>query len=302
MASPFSGEAFFVEDSMKIIKTVREMQGYSDLLRREEKVIAFVPTMGYLHEGHLDLMREGKKRGDCLVISIYVNPTQFAPGEDLEKYPRDFEYDERCARDVGVDVIFYPSDREIYPDGFQTYVTVEKVSNNLCGLSRPIFFRGVATICTKLFNIVNPHVTVFGKKDFQQLTVIKRMVGDLNMDIEVVGMPTTREPDGLAMSSRNAYLKDVERESALSLSRSLKLAQGLYEEGERRASVIIETVREYIGSHPSAKIDYVKICDTGTMEDVETLEEESVLALAVWVGFPRLIDNYVFGESLDIAG
>ncbi len=285
---------------MKIIKTAREMQEFSDSLRREEKEIAFVPTMGYLHEGHLDLMREGKKRGDCLVISIYVNPAQFAPGEDLEKYPRDFERDERLARDVGVDVIFYPSDREIYPDGFQTYVDVEKVSNNLCGLSRPLFFRGVATVCNKLFNIVKPHVTVFGKKDFQQLVVIKRMVADLNMDIEVVGMPTTRESDGLAMSSRNAYLKEVERGSALSLSRSLKLAKELYEEGERRASVIIEKVEKYIGSHPYTKIDYVKICDTETMEDVETLENESVLALAVWVGFPRLIDNYVLGEPLNM--
>jgi len=287
---------------MKIIKTVREMQEYSDSLRREGKEIAFVPTMGYLHEGHLNLMREGKKRGDCLVISIYVNPTQFAPGEDLEKYPRDFERDERLALDVGVDVIFYPSDREIYPDGFQTYVNVEKVSKNLCGLSRPIFFRGVATVCNKLFNIVKPHVTVFGKKDFQQLVVIKRMVADLNMGIEVVGMPTTREPDGLAMSSRNAYLKEGERESALSLSRSLKLAKELYEDGERRASVIIEKVREHIENQPHTKIDYVKICDTETMEDVETLENESVLALAVWVGFPRLIDNYVFGESSNIAG
>jgi len=247
-------------------------------------------------------MREGKKRGDCLVISIYVNPAQFAPGEDLERYPRDFERDERLARDVGVDVIFYPPDREIYPDGFQTYVNVEKVSNNLCGLSRPLFFRGVATVCNKLFNIVKPHVAVFGKKDFQQLVVIKRMVADLNMNIEVVGMPTTRESDGLAMSSRNAYLKEVERGSALSLSRSLKLAKELYEDGERSASGIINKVREHIEGHPYTKIDYVKICDTETMEDVETLENESVLALAVRVGFPRLIDNYVFGESLDIAG
>ncbi len=287
---------------MKIIKTVREMQEYSDSLRREGKEIAFVPTMGYLHEGHLNLMREGKKRRDCLVISIYVNPTQFAPGEDLEKYPRDFEGDERLAQDVGVDVIFYPSDREIYPDGFQTYVNVEKVSKNLCGLSRPIFFRGVATVCNKLFNIVKPHVTVFGEKDFQQLVVIKRMVADLNMGIEVVGMPTTREPDGLAMSSRNAYLKEGERESALSLSRSLKLAKELYEDGERSASGIIKKAREHIENQPHTKIDYVKICDTATMEDVEIMEKESVLALAVWVGFPRLIDNYVFGESSNIAG
>ena len=284
---------------MKIIETVGDMREYSDRMRREGKGISFVPTMGYLHEGHLNLMREGRKRGDCLVTSIYVNPTQFAPGEDLDQYPRDFGRDESLAREVGVDVIFYPSDREIYPDGFQTYVTVEQVSNNLCGLSRPVFFRGVATVCAKLFNIVKPHVAIFGKKDFQQLVVIRRMVADLNMGIEVVGMPTTREADGLAMSSRNAYLKKRERESALSLNHSLKLAKGLYDDGERRASVIIDRVRDYIASHPHTEIDYVKICDTETMEDVESLEGESVIALAVRVGFPRLIDNYVFGESFD---
>jgi len=285
--------------AVKIIETVGDMREYSDRMRREGKGISFVPTMGYLHEGHLNLMREGRKRGDCLVTSIYVNPTQFGPGEDLDQYPRDFARDESLAREVGVDVIFYPSNREIYPDGFQTYVTVEEVSNNLCGLSRPVFFRGVATVCAKLFNIVKPHVTVFGKKDFQQLVVIRRMVADLNMGIEVVGMPTTREADGLAMSSRNAYLKEHERESALSLNRSLKLAKGLYDDGERRASVIIDRVGDYIGNHPHTEIDYIKICDTKTMEDVEDLEGESVIALAVRVGFPRLIDNHVFGESLD---
>jgi len=285
--------------TVKIIETVGDMREYSDRMRREGKGISFVPTMGYLHEGHLNLMREGRKRGDCLVTSIYVNPTQFAPGEDLDQYPRDFGRDESLAREVGVDVIFYPSDREIYPDGFQTYVTVEQVSNNLCGLSRPVFFRGVATVCAKLFNIVKPHVAIFGKKDFQQLVVIRRMVADLNMGIEVVGMPTTREADGLAMSSRNAYLKERERESALSLNRSLKLAKGLYDDGERRASVIIDRVGDYIASHPHTEIDYVKICDAETMEDVEYLEGESVIALAVRVGFPRLIDNYVFGESFD---
>ena len=299
MASRFSGEAFFVGGTVKIIETVGDMREYSDRMRQEGKGISFVPTMGYLHEGHLNLMREGRKRGDCLVTSIYVNPTQFAPGEDLDQYPRDFGRDESLAREVGVDVIFYPSDREIYPDGFQTYVTVEQVSNNLCGLSRPVFFRGVATVCAKLFNIVKPHVAIFGKKDFQQLVVIRRMVADLNMGIEVVGMPTTREADGLAMSSRNAYLKERERESALSLNRSLKLAKGLYDDGERRASVIIDRVGDYIASHPHTEIDYVKICDAETMEDVEYLEGESVIALAVRVGFPRLIDNYVFGESFD---
>ncbi len=284
---------------MKIITTVRDMQDFSEALRLRGKRIAFVPTMGYLHDGHLRLMEEGKKRGDCLVTSIYVNPTQFGPGEDLDKYPRDFERDERLSRNVGVDVIFYPSNSQMYPKQYHTYVTVEDITENLCGLTRPTHFRGVATICVKLFNIVKPHVTVFGRKDFQQLTVIKRMVADLNMDIEVIGMPTVREPDGLAMSSRNAYLKEGERESALSVSRSLRRAADLYNRGERDADVILQEVKGFVERHPGTKIDYVKICDVETMADVESVEgKRSVLALAVWVGTPRLIDNYVFGETI----
>ncbi|HPQ44805.1 MAG TPA: pantoate--beta-alanine ligase [Syntrophales bacterium] len=283
---------------MKIIETVREMQDFSESLRLQGKTIAFVPTMGYLHDGHLGLMREGRKRADCLVTSIYVNPTQFGPNEDLDKYPRDFERDEKLARDVGVDVIFYPPNSQMYPENYQTYVTVENITDNLCGLSRPCFFRGVTTICAKLFNIVKPHVTIFGKKDFQQLMVIKRMVTDLNMNIEVVGMSTVRESDGLAMSSRNAYLKEDERESALSLNRSLKLAADLYSQGQRDAEIVMQEVRGFIEKHPGTRIDYVKICDTETMKDVTRLNERSVLALAVWVGTPRLIDNYVFGETI----
>ncbi len=284
---------------MNVITTVREMQTFSEAQRLRGEKIAFVPTMGYLHDGHLKLMEEGKKRGDCLVISIYVNPTQFGPGEDLDKYPRDFERDERLARDVGVDVIFYPSNSEMYPEQYQTSVTVEDITENLCGLTRPTHFRGVTTVCAKLFNIVKPHVTTFGKKDFQQLVVIQRMVADLNMDIEVVGIPTVREPDGLAMSSRNAYLEKGQRESALSLIRSLKLASDLYGRGERSAEKIIHEVKSFIEKHPGVSIDYAKICDIDTMADVETVEEKkSVLAVAAWVGTPRLIDNYVFGETI----
>jgi pantoate--beta-alanine ligase len=283
---------------MEIIKTVRDMQDFSESLRLRGKRIAFVPTMGYLHDGHLGLMKEGKKRADCLVTSIYVNPAQFGPDEDLDKYPRDFERDEALSQDVGVDVIFYPPNSQMYPENYQTYVNVENVTNNLCGLTRPVHFRGVATVCAKLFNIVKPHVTIFGRKDFQQLVVIKRMVADLNMDIEVVGMPTVREPDGLAMSSRNAYLKEGERGSALSLSRSLKLARSLYDQGQHNAGTIIKEVKNFIEKHLATRIDYVKICDVETMKDVEHLEKRSVLALAVWVGTPRLIDNYVFGETI----
>lgn len=285
---------------MKIIESAKKMQALSESLRNQRKIVTFVPTMGYFHEGHLDLMREGRKRGDCLVISIYVNPTQFGPNEDFEQYPRDFERDHTMAEGVGVDVIFYPPTAEMYPPYYQTYITVENVTNNLCGLSRPGHFRGVATICAKLFNLVKPHIAVFGKKDFQQLVTIKRMVQDLNMDLEVIGMPTTREQDGLAMSSRNIYLTPDERVSALSLSRSLKLAKGLYEQGERDAVKMIGEVRKHIESHPYTTIDYVQICDTTTMKDVVLLDGESVLVMAVRVGKTRLIDNYVFGEPLEI--
>jgi len=281
---------------MIVIEKAAEMQRYAESLRRQAKRIAFVPTMGFLHRGHLRLMEEGRKRGDCLVTSIYVNPTQFGPKEDLAKYPRDFDMDYRHCQQVGVDVIFYPSDGEMYPPHYQTYVDLEGVTQNLCGLSRPGHFRGVATVCTKLFNLVKPHVAVFGKKDFQQLVVIRRMVADLNMDLEIVGLDTVREPDGLAMSSRNTYLKPEERESALSLSRGLKMAKGMYDRGERDAAVLIGAVSRFIAGHPHATIDYVKICDTTTMRDVERLDGESVMALAVRVGAARLIDNYVFGE------
>ena len=286
--------------TMEIIETVKKMQSYSESLRVSGKKISFVPTMGYFHEGHLNLMREGKKIGDRLVISIYVNPTQFGPQEDLAKYPRDFERDRGLAESVGVDVIFYPTNEDMYPLHYQTYVNVEEVTNNLCGLARPGHFRGVTTVCCKLFNMVKPHVAVFGKKDYQQLVAIRRMVIDLNMDMEIKAMATTREADGLAMSSRNVYLKPEERESALSLSRALRLAKEMYDQGERDAGRIITAVEALVGQKPHTAIDYVKICDTETMKDIGRLDKESVLALAVRVGATRLIDNHVFGEPLEI--
>jgi pantoate--beta-alanine ligase len=245
-------------------------------------------------------MREGKMRGDCLAISIYVNPTQFGPSEDFERYPRDFERDKALADGVGVDVVFYPENKEMYPEHYQTYINVEKVTENLCGISRPGHFRGVTTVCAKLFNIVKPHYALFGKKDFQQLSAIKRMVQDLNMDLEIIGMPIVRETDGLAMSSRNVYIKEDERNSALSLSRSLKLAKQMYDRGERDAFRILDEVKIFIEGHPYARIDYAKICDTTTLKDSERLEGESVLALAVMISKTRLIDNYVFGDVLHL--
>ena len=285
---------------MKVISSIRDMQAFSESVRNAGQKISFVPTMGYFHEGHLSLMREGRKRGDCLAISIYVNPTQFGPSEDFEKYPRDFERDSSLADGVGVDVIFYPEDKEMYPELYQTYVNVENVTENLCGLSRPGHFRGVTTVCAKLFNIVKPHYAVFGRKDFQQLIAIKRMVLDLNMDLEIIGMPIVREADGLAMSSRNVYLRKEEREAALSLSRTLKMAKEMYDGGEKDVSAILERVRKYIEGHPYTVIDYAKICDTTTLKDIGRIEGESVLALAVRINKTRLIDNYVFGNQLDI--
>jgi pantoate--beta-alanine ligase len=285
---------------MIVIEKAKEMQRFADAQRQKGLRIAFVPTMGFLHRGHLRLMEEGKKHGDCLVTSIYVNPTQFGPKEDLAKYPRDFDMDYKLCQGVGVDVIYFPSNDEMYPQHYQTYVDLEGVTQNLCGLSRPGHFRGVATVCAKLFNLVKPHAAVFGKKDFQQLVVIKRMVADLNMDLEIIGLDTVREADGLAMSSRNTYLKPEERQSALSLSRGLKMAQGMYAKGERDAAVILDAVSRFIAGHPHATIDYVKICDTTTMKDVARLDRESVMALAVRVGAARLIDNSVFGEPLNV--
>jgi len=283
---------------MKIINSVQQMQSFAESLRRQGKRISFVPTMGYFHEGHLDLMREARKIADCLVISIYVNPTQFGPKEDLSKYPRDFERDSKMAQNVGVDVIFYPPDEEMYPGNYQTYVNVEKVTLNLCGLSRPGHFRGVTTICTKLFNIVKPHVAVFGKKDYQQYVTIKRMVTDLNLDLEIVGLPTVRESDGLAMSSRNVYLKGNERSSALSLVQSLKKARMLYDAGERKSAVILNEVTKIIKSVPHTEIDYIKICAADTLMDIDEITEEAVIALAVRVGTTRLIDNHVFSDDV----
>jgi pantoate--beta-alanine ligase len=283
---------------MKTIEFNREMQKYSEGLRCEGGKIAFVPTMGYFHEGHIELMRQAKKMSDCVVVSIYVNPTQFGPKEDLSRYPRDFERDSKMAEEAGVDVIFFPPNTEMYPEGYQTYVNVEEVTKNLCGLSRPGHFRGVTTVCAKLFNIVKPHIAVFGKKDYQQYVAIKKMVTDLNMDLDIIGLPTVREADGLAMSSRNVYLKDNERLSGLSLIASLRLAQKLYDQGERSAAKIISEARQLIQNAPYTDIDYIKICDTETMKDIEKIENNALIALAVKVSQTRLIDNHVFGENI----
>jgi pantoate--beta-alanine ligase len=276
--------AFFME-KMRVIESIKEMQAHCESLRLSGKKISFVPTMGYFHEGHLSLMKEARKTADHVVVSIYVNPTQFGPKEDFSKYPRDFERDTQMAQSVGVDVIFFPANTEMYPNAYQTYVDVEQVTQNLCGMSRPGHFRGVTTVCCKLFNIVKPHSAIFGKKDFQQLAAIKRMVADLNLD-------------GLAMSSRNFYLSQEERSSALTLIGALRLAQKLYAGGERNAAVMIKQAERLINSAQFTAIDYIKICDAATLEDVNEIKGEAVMALAIKVGKTRLIDNSVLGEEL----
>ncbi|ANA41636.1 pantoate--beta-alanine ligase [Geobacter anodireducens] len=282
---------------MRIIDSVADMQAFSRNARRSGKTIALVPTMGYLHDGHASLMREGRTRADILVVSIFVNPTQFGPSEDFTTYPRDLERDRQVAAAAGADVIFAPRADDMYPAGFQTYVDVEKVTLPLCGASRPGHFRGVTTVVAKLFNIVMPHTAFFGKKDFQQLAVIRRMVADLNMDLSIVGMPIIREPDGLAMSSRNAYLGPQERTNALCLNRSLAAARNLFTHGERSVARLREKVLRIITEVPGAAIDYADFRDSETLEAVETANEKTLLALAVKMGTTRLIDNCVLGEE-----
>ncbi len=279
---------------MEVIKTIKEMKEFSSQARGAGKTIAFVPTMGFFHEGHLSLMREGRKRADLLIVSLFVNPTQFAPHEDLKNYPRNFERDRQMAEEVGTDILFAPEADEMYPPDHQTRVLVEKVTQNLCGRSRPTHFRGVTTVVMMLFEIVTPHVTLFGEKDYQQLVTIRQMVKDLHMSVEVVGMPTVREADGLAMSSRNTYLLPEERKAALSLYRSLQRAKAFLQEGEPRASRILDEMDGILRSEPLVRMDYVQICDADTLREVDRIEGNVVVALAAYLGKTRLIDNLVY--------
>ena len=282
---------------MKVITSIREMSRFSENLRCQGQTIAFVPTMGYLHEGHLALMAEGKKKADHLVVSIFVNPTQFGPSEDFSTYPRAMEQDLEQCRKIGADTVFTPGSDDIYPDGFQTYVALEKLPLHLCGLSRPVFFKGVATVVTKLFNIVNPHVALFGEKDFQQLAIIRQLVIDLNFGIEIVGVPIVREPDGLAMSSRNKYLTPKQRPHALLLHRSLAAAQKMVEKGETDAGKIVALAGEMLTSCADIRVDYVSICDPATLDEIAVIEGAALMAIAVWLGETRLIDNQMLVQA-----
>ena len=275
---------------MQILETIAAMKAW----RAAENVrTALVPTMGFLHDGHLSLAREAKAKADRVVVSIFVNPAQFGPTEDFASYPRDFDRDLVLLEKEGVDVVFHPSAQEMYPEGFQTQVDVQKLGPLLCGVSRPGHFRGVATVVLKLFNIVRPDLAIFGRKDYQQLQVVRRMVRDLNLDVEVVAHATVREPDGLAMSSRNSYLNPAERQSAASLFAALKTAKTLVRDGERSASEVVKRVRSEIAKERLAAMEYASVIDPETLIEIQDLSRTAVLVLAVRIGETRLIDNAI---------
>ncbi len=276
---------------MRIISSVREIQNLANGERGNGKKISLVPTMGALHQGHLNLISEGRKRGDVLVVSIFVNPTQFGPSEDFTRYPRDLDGDLRKMESLGVDIVFAPTLEEIYPNGFQTYVEVTKIEGHLCGLFRPGHFRGVATVVLKLFNIVKPHVALFGEKDYQQLKIIQRMVKDLNLEIEVSGFPIVRGKNGLALSSRNAYLSTDEKERALSVSGVLREIKKEFDLGCRDAKSMLELGKRVLDEAGIKEIDYLEICDSETLESKELAEWGDLVAVVVRLGGARLIDN-----------
>jgi len=284
---------------MEIISNPQEMYAWSRARRQEGQTVCLVPTMGFFHEGHLSLMRRGASLCDRVVVSLFVNPTQFGPNEDLARYPRDFERDMSLVRQEQVAAVFAPTPDEMYLPGYQTEVRVTELSTHLCGKSRPVHFAGVATVVTKLFNVVQPDVAVFGEKDFQQLAIIRRMVRDLNIPVKIVGHPIVREADGLAMSSRNAYLDPANRAAALSLSTGLARVREMAAGGERSVAVLASMLEAYIHSFIGTAIDYASFVHADTLDAVETVDEKTVLALAVQIdGKVRLIDNgYVLPQE-----
>lgn len=276
---------------MEILKTTAQMKALSKAKKKTGRTICFVPTMGYLHQAHISLMEKGKPLCDELVISIFVNPSQFGPNEDLDSYPSDIETDLDLARKAGVTAVFLPDKTQIYPDTFQTEVRLLHLPKVLCGKFRPVHFAGVTTIVTKLFNIVMPDKAVFGQKDYQQLRIIRQMTLDLDFDIEIVAGEIIREKDGLAMSSRNAYLSDTQRQSALSLSKALALAREIIKKGETDTASIQIEIDKFIHSFKQTQVEYIEFCDPGTLEQVSIIDRTVLLALSVKVGTTRLIDN-----------
>lgn len=279
---------------MNIVKTISEVRNEVKSWRKQWLSVGLVPTMGYLHEGHKSLIDKACKENDKVVVSVFVNPTQFGPGEDLATYPRDIQRDAALCEDAGAALIFNPEPEEMYFDDFHTYVTMESLSDQLCGKTRPIHFRGVCTVVSKLFHIVAPDRAYFGQKDAQQLAIIKWMVRDLNFDIEIVGCPIVRETDGLAKSSRNTYLNPEERKAALVLSRAVGLGEELIQNGERKADVIVEKMKKLIEEEPLAKIDYVQAVDAISIQPVAEIKGTVLVAMAVYIGKTRLIDNFIY--------
>ena len=278
---------------MKIVSSVEEVRAAVKAWRSEGLTVGLVPTMGYLHEGHQSLIANSVKDNDRTVVSVFVNPIQFGPNEDLATYPRDLDRDAKLCEETGADLIFHPEKENMYDDDFCTYIDMDSVTKNLCGKTRPTHFRGVCTVVGKLFNIVAPDKAYFGQKDAQQLAVIRRMVRDLNFDLEIVGCPIIREEDGLAKSSRNTYLSPEERQAALVLSRSLTEGKKLIESGEKDANKITSAIKNVIESEPLAKIDYVEAVDFDSIEPIETIGENTLIAIAVYIGTTRLIDNII---------
>ncbi|HIY07402.1 MAG TPA: pantoate--beta-alanine ligase [Candidatus Evtepia faecigallinarum] len=279
---------------MKIATTIAEVRAQVAAWKKEGLTVGLVPTMGYLHEGHASLVDTAVGQCDRVVASVFVNPTQFGPNEDLEDYPRDFDRDKALLEAHGCHLVFHPSVEEMYPAGAATYVEIlSDMPKQLCGRSRPIHFRGVCTVVAKLFNIVTPHKAFFGQKDAQQLAILRRMVRDLSYGVELVGCPIVREPDGLAKSSRNTYLNPQERQAALVLSQAVKLGQELVAQGERSAVKVVAAMTAHIAAQPLARIDYVEAVDGVTMEPVDTLQGAVLVAMAVYIGKTRLIDNFI---------
>jgi len=280
---------------MRIVRTVSDVRAFVAHAKREGKTVGFVPTMGFLHQGHLSLMKAAKEKTDLVIASIFVNPTQFGPGEDFETYPRDLESDAALCESVGVDMIFSPEVEEMYPEGYSATVSVDGyITQALCGAKRPGHFEGVTTVVNKLFNIVMPDFAFFGQKDAQQVAVIRKMVRDLNMSVTIVPCPIVREDDGLAMSSRNTYLSDIERQDALVLSQSIQDASDMIAKGVLDSKEIYDKMINRINSVATSRIDYVSIVDNRTLEDIDQLSGEVLIALAVYIGKTRLIDNKTF--------
>lgn len=282
---------------MKVVGTIKEVRNLVKEWKKNGESVGFVPTMGYLHEGHGSLITKARENNDKVVVSIFVNPLQFGPSEDLESYPRDLEKDSKFCESLGADLIFHPEPEEMYHDDFSSYVDMSVLTEELCGLSRPVHFRGVCTVVSKLFNIVQPDNAYFGEKDAQRLAIIKHMVQDLNMDVNVVGCPIVREEDGLAKSSRNTYLSPEERKARLILSKTIELGKKLIADGEKDADVLVAKMKANVETEPMAKIDYVKAVNGLTMQRRKEIKAPMLIAMAVYIGKTRLIDNMIISED-----